>query len=420
MRRALSALAPVATLASTLAVLVIHAPSATAAGSSLAEGETLSTGEALMAPDGSHRLVMQGDGNLVLYSAAGHAVWASRTVGQGVRLVMQGDGNAVLYTPTNEPLWATRTATRGSRLVVQSDGNAVLYTSINQAMWASAWDRSFATTTVLWAGGTLSAGESLVSSRGSYRAVMQHDGNAVVYGPGNVPRWASRTGSTGSRLVMQSDGNLVVYDEGNRALWHSRTAGLGGNRVVMQDDGNLVVYTADNRPVFASDDARAAVRTLTFVVAQRGNVGTDFEQFAAHAGRTLEDYRGWALDGALAYQRVLAGGDFTLWLAEASTMTSFSSGCSTAYSCRVGRDVVINEERWRAGTPSWTLGLDAYRSYVVNHEVGHWLGLEHVACPAAGWPAPVMQQQSISLQGCAANVWPLQEERSAVGRGYGV
>jgi hypothetical protein len=55
-------------------------------------------------------LVMQTDGNLVLY-AAGAAVWATGTNGTGSqnRLVMQSDGNLVIYTQLNHPVWSSRT-----------------------------------------------------------------------------------------------------------------------------------------------------------------------------------------------------------------------------------------------------------------------------------------------------------------------
>jgi hypothetical protein len=55
-------------------------------------------------------LVMQTDGNLVLY-AAGAPVWATGTNGTGTqnRLVMQSDGILVVYTQLNHPVWSSRT-----------------------------------------------------------------------------------------------------------------------------------------------------------------------------------------------------------------------------------------------------------------------------------------------------------------------
>ena len=52
---------------------------------------------------------MQRDGNLVLYSAGGQALWASGTRGvAGAWAVMQLDGNFVVYSKTGRAVWASR------------------------------------------------------------------------------------------------------------------------------------------------------------------------------------------------------------------------------------------------------------------------------------------------------------------------
>jgi hypothetical protein len=79
----------------------------------------------------------------------------------------------------------------------------------------------------------------------------------------------------------------------------------------------------------------------------------------------------------------------------------------------VGRYVVINQNRWQYASPSWNRAggsLRDYRHMVVNHEVGHWLGRTHSGCSRSGRPAPVMAQQSIDLQDCRFNPWPLASE----------
>jgi hypothetical protein len=159
--------------------------------------------------------------------------------------------------------------------------------------------------------------------------------------------------------------------------------------------------------------------TLTYEVRTRGTVYADLGTFRRIAESTFNDRRGWSLGGSLRFQEVASGGAFTLWLASPSSMSSFSSVCSAQYSCRVGRNVVINDDRWRGGTPTWP-AVREYRHYVLNHELGHWMGLGHTSCGGPGRLAPVMQQQSISLGGCTTNTWPLDGERSAAAANRGV
>ena len=58
-------------------------------------------------------LRIQSDGNLVLYSVAGKALWSDRVFcGNNARLVLQGDANLVEYAPNGKAVWSTRTAGR--------------------------------------------------------------------------------------------------------------------------------------------------------------------------------------------------------------------------------------------------------------------------------------------------------------------
>jgi hypothetical protein len=153
-------------------------------------------------------------------------------------------------------------------------------------------------------------------------------------------------------------------------------------------------------------------RTATYEVITRGRVTASVQRFARLAQRTFDDPRGWRGRG-VRFQRVATGGSFSLVLAEASTVPSFSSGCSATYSCRVGRYVIINQTRWQQATPPWNAGGESLRDYrhmVVNHEVGHWLGKGHAGCPGPGRLAPVMMQQSKGTDGCVFNPWPTAAE----------
>lgn len=156
----------------------------------------------------------------------------------------------------------------------------------------------------------------------------------------------------------------------------------------------------------------ASTVTVTYDVTTKGAVYASLSEFKLLANQTLNDSRGWARMN-VKFVEVASGGMFTLVLSQASQLPSFSSGCSVEYSCRAGRFVVINQDRWMGATPSWNAAkgsLRDYRHMVVNHETGHWLGHGHSNCSAAGQRAAVMQQQSINLQGCSFNPWPLASE----------
>ena len=107
------------------------------AADTLNPGEVLRRGEYLMSSNHRYTLIMQRDGNLVLYDARKNPLWASNTQGQRVeKCMMQRDGNLVLYLYNGQPVWASNTNGKpGSFLLLQNDGNMVIYQP--QPVWAS-------------------------------------------------------------------------------------------------------------------------------------------------------------------------------------------------------------------------------------------------------------------------------------------
>ena len=108
-------------------------------------GDIIEAGKYLSSPNGRYRLIMQLDGNLVLYArgTTGYQtpVWSSDTPGRGTpphKLLLQGDGNLVVYDVNSVPIWDTSThETRAIRLILQDDRNVVLYDGKGKALWST-------------------------------------------------------------------------------------------------------------------------------------------------------------------------------------------------------------------------------------------------------------------------------------------
>jgi len=157
-------------------------------------------------------------------------------------------------------------------------------------------------------------------------------------------------------------------------------------------------------------------RLHRYSVTTRGTMRANLAAFRDGVAATYADERGWAR-AHHRFQLVEPSSgqaEFTVVLAQARYLPTYSRVCSSTYSCRVGRYVIINQDRWRRGSPYFSGTLEQYRRMVVNHETGHWLGRGHAYCPGRGKAAPVMQQQSKGLNGCRVNPWPLPREVRAV------
>ncbi|MFB9430762.1 DUF3152 domain-containing protein [Streptoalloteichus tenebrarius] len=124
--------------------------------------------------------------------------------------------------------------------------------------------------------------------------------------------------------------------------------------------------------------------------------GTDF---AHHVEQILHDTRSWIGDKQHGFQRIEDSGRADLRISLTSQMTTreicgwdipFEGSCYDPPSKRV----TINIARWTRGAVVYQGSLVDYKTYVINHEVGHGLGYGHKPCQTDGQLAPIMMQQS--------------------------
>ncbi|MET9561452.1 DUF3152 domain-containing protein [Streptomyces tauricus] len=152
-------------------------------------------------------------------------------------------------------------------------------------------------------------------------------------------------------------------------------------------------------------------RTLRYKVVVENGLAQSAGDVADQVEDVLADRRGWTADGRSGFKRVSTGSaDFVVRLATPGTVDEICGryGLRTRgeVNCSVGKDVVVNLKRWLLATPVYADDVDAYRALIINHEVGHFLGHDHVTCPGPGKPAPAMMQQIKGMRGCKPNVWP--------------
>ena len=149
----------------------------------------------------------------------------------------------------------------------------------------------------------------------------------------------------------------------------------------------------------------------------RAENGTDVDAAAAASAveSVLNDDRGWRTAEGVSFEQVSDpdSADFVLSIATPPTADALCSPLETAsmWNCRSEENVVLNSDRWTYGSPTFS-SLDAYHIYVINHEVGHFLGHEHEYCAGAGLKAPTMAQQSRTRDGgCTENGWPTEDNQ---------
>jgi hypothetical protein len=267
----------------------------------LISGWRLNSGESLFSALGGFRLVMQNDGNLVLYAIDdmklpadvlhvfactpdvmklyAKPIWSTGThvvkegKGRGSYCEMREDGNFVVCDQAGHTVFETGTAGHPSSLLrLQTDGNLVVYTHDMKPAWASntaarpvireaASPAQAAPGRVmrpdrgmpgrfskdLRPGWRLNAGDSLFSPLGGFRLVFQHDGNLVLYVIDDT-----RIPGDAAEIVLHSLDLMEIY---HAAVWWTNTHAGRRNAGVaaycmMKDDGNFVILDEADKTCF--------------------------------------------------------------------------------------------------------------------------------------------------------------------------
>ena len=150
-----------------------------------------------------------------------------------------------------------------------------------------------------------------------------------------------------------------------------------------------------------------------YIIEVEEGLAINADCFADLVASVLHDERSWAGSESLSFERVDSGvADLRVTLASPATTDAQCAPMDTdgMFSCWDGERAMLNVWRWEHGTPEFKGDLTTYRTYLINHEVGHGLGHNHRNCQGEGEVAPVMQQQTVGLDGCLPNGWPLADE----------
>ena len=100
-------------------------------------GHRLRPGVSVVSYSAQSRLIMQTDGNLVMYGPGGTVKWAVSTNTPGTTARMNPTGQLEVWGPTGAMVWSSGSPTSpGAKLHVLDDGNLVIVSQGGQVLWS--------------------------------------------------------------------------------------------------------------------------------------------------------------------------------------------------------------------------------------------------------------------------------------------
>lgn len=255
----------------------------------LTAGQQLNVNDQLMSNNGKVKLVMQGDGNLVLYRTDNNqALWASNTWNTATNhAVMQGDGNFVGYDSSGRAHWATGTnGHAGAYVVLQDDGNLVVYNS-GVALWASH-------TVCSWDPLTHDSGNQHVDTGDWMQSHATVASTGLITGTTHIWCTVALRGFTGSV-------SPVLLDSGDKPIW---PANMEAAKHQYGVDGTAILWGQHDRRVNWSNQVDQATlaqaKSLAFLQWHdpKNRLFTDIKIAGQVIGDIIADYQ--AVTGLIA------------------------------------------------------------------------------------------------------------------------
>jgi len=150
------------------------------------------------------------------------------------------------------------------------------------------------------------------------------------------------------------------------------------------------------------------------------DVESDFprtkDHFAKLVAQILNDPRSWKVNFQEVNSKQLA--DMRIYLVKSNSVTKICGFTGLSCADRGPNNIYINGNRWLHGSKKSKMNLTNYRRYLINHEVGHLLGFDHLTCARAGCKSPVMLQQTLGVGKCLPNPWPTKSEQTKIPQKY--
>jgi Ca2+-binding RTX toxin-like protein/6-phosphogluconolactonase (cycloisomerase 2 family) len=242
--------------------------------STLTTGESITIGEHITSPNGAVRMFMQAsDGNLATW-IGNRAIWAAGTNGgpnPGQFLVMQSDGNLVVYGQDLTPLWTSVTqGNPNASATLQDDGNLVIYSEDGRLLWSS--NSPFYRGSAAGVGMTLLSIDAISPEGSSYRATYENVESLAVVSAGGTDVVSVRDTVINTTIATGGGGDTIVIHRAPDNQTTTLNAGADDDEIVLRSSGTGAIVTLNGD---GGNDTFRVVETGDGATVLTGGTGND-------------------------------------------------------------------------------------------------------------------------------------------------